>query len=491
MPLYLPTVPGYDPLPIPEYDPPPVPITLPSRPGPVDFFPPQARDPWGNLIPPPVRPAPVPVPFPDPIYDSPPPSPMPGPYPPPGPYPGYPSPPQLPGPVPGPGVTPPPSSSADPFFDVPGFDPTKLRDLNYSSPKYSPAVRIFAQALGSMGLPPTSESLQRIVDYARSRGFPNARVTGNDTIDFGDGYGPIDVITDVGGPGAGWWFNNQPGSGGGSAPPTSTPSSPHGSLSGLGSGGGTGGPFSYPPFTPPEFNVPPFEAPAPFDYPDWTPGAPFDYPEWTPSEPFSYPSFVAPSIDTFTADPGYQFRLAEGLRALQHAAAAKGILRTGGTLKGLMDYGQNLASEEFQNVVNRQFRDWLAGRTAAAEDYDRNLANRRTDWETGYESAKDIYDRNLANRRTDWLTGYNRAADIYDRNWQNQLTDYMADYNRAADKFNRALTTYGTNFNTASFGAGFNRDTRNQNFNNLLQLYDLSTRNLPRYTPMTPPLGML
>jgi hypothetical protein len=36
-------------------------------------------------------------------------------------------------------------------------------------------------------------------------------VTGDDTIDYGDGYGPIDVITSVGTPGAGWAFQNTTG----------------------------------------------------------------------------------------------------------------------------------------------------------------------------------------------------------------------------------------------------------------------------------------
>jgi hypothetical protein len=55
----------------------------------------------------------------------------------------------------------------------------------------------------------------------------------------------------------------------------------------------------------------------------------------------------------FQQDPGYQFRLAEGAKALQRSAAAKGGLFSGGTLKDLTNYNQNFASNEFQNSYNR------------------------------------------------------------------------------------------------------------------------------------------
>ena len=55
----------------------------------------------------------------------------------------------------------------------------------------------------------------------------------------------------------------------------------------------------------------------------------------------------------FQADPGYGFRLSEGLKALDRSAAARGGLLSGATLKGAQRYGQGLASEEYQNAFNR------------------------------------------------------------------------------------------------------------------------------------------
>lgn len=52
-------------------------------------------------------------------------------------------------------------------------------------------------------------------------------------------------------------------------------------------------------------------------------------------------------------DPGYQFRMAEGQKALERSAAARGGLNSGGTMKALGRYSQGLASDEFQNAWNR------------------------------------------------------------------------------------------------------------------------------------------
>lgn len=48
---------------------------------------------------------------------------------------------------------------------------------------------------------------------------------------------------------------------------------------------------------------------------------------------------------------GYQFRLGEGLGAITGSAAARGLLNSGGTLKGLTRYGQDFASNEFGNYM--------------------------------------------------------------------------------------------------------------------------------------------
>jgi hypothetical protein len=59
------------------------------------------------------------------------------------------------------------------------------------------------------------------------------------------------------------------------------------------------------------------------------------------------------SMEQFTADPGYGFRLSEGQKALERSAAARGGLISGGALKAAQRYGQEMGSQEYTNAFNR------------------------------------------------------------------------------------------------------------------------------------------
>lgn len=70
------------------------------------------------------------------------------------------------------------------------------------------------------------------------------------------------------------------------------------------------------------------------------------------------------SMDKFQKDPGYDFRMQEGQKALERSASARGGLMSGGTLKALSRYGQDYASNEYNNAYNRfnQDRDQRYGK---------------------------------------------------------------------------------------------------------------------------------
>jgi hypothetical protein len=59
------------------------------------------------------------------------------------------------------------------------------------------------------------------------------------------------------------------------------------------------------------------------------------------------------SLQDFEADPGYAFRMSEGLKSLDRQAAARGGLISGGALKAAQMYGQDLGSQEYMNAFNR------------------------------------------------------------------------------------------------------------------------------------------
>jgi hypothetical protein len=78
------------------------------------------------------------------------------------------------------------------------------------------------------------------------------------------------------------------------------------------------------------------------------------------------PDAAATAMGNFQTSPGYQFQLQQGLRSVDAGAAAKGMLRSGATIKGEETYGQGLADQDFSNYYNRLMGISTLGETAAA-----------------------------------------------------------------------------------------------------------------------------
>jgi hypothetical protein len=66
----------------------------------------------------------------------------------------------------------------------------------------------------------------------------------------------------------------------------------------------------------------------------------------------------------FQASPDYQFRMNAGLEGVTQNRAVSGLLNSGSALRGLNDYAQNTASNEFGNWWNRQSGLAGVGQTA-------------------------------------------------------------------------------------------------------------------------------
>lgn len=79
-------------------------------------------------------------------------------------------------------------------------------------------------------------------------------------------------------------------------------------------------------------------------------------------------------LGDFTKDPGYQFTLGEGLKAISARKAAQGGLLTGGTDKARANYATGLASQTYNDFYNR-----------SANSYQMNQGN----YFTGLNSAFD------------------------------------------------------------------------------------------------------
>lgn len=60
----------------------------------------------------------------------------------------------------------------------------------------------------------------------------------------------------------------------------------------------------------------------------------------------------APDPSAFTTSPGYDFRVQQGIRGIDRGAAARGLLHSGAAVKAEENFGQGLASQEFNNFSN-------------------------------------------------------------------------------------------------------------------------------------------
>lgn len=57
------------------------------------------------------------------------------------------------------------------------------------------------------------------------------------------------------------------------------------------------------------------------------------------------------ALADFQTTPGYQFRMDEGMKALDRSAASRGLLRSGAQQKAINTFGQGIASEEYNNYM--------------------------------------------------------------------------------------------------------------------------------------------
>ena len=85
-------------------------------------------------------------------------------------------------------------------------------------------------------------------------------------------------------------------------------------------------------------------------------------------------------FDQFRNSTGYQFRLGEGMRALNSGFAGSGMLQSGAAAKSALSLGQNMASQEFNNYLgalgNQQAMGLSAG--SALAGVGQNYANSLT-----------------------------------------------------------------------------------------------------------------
>lgn len=87
-------------------------------------------------------------------------------------------------------------------------------------------------------------------------------------------------------------------------------------------------------------------------------------PQYAPGD-YITPDIGAQMSNYLRSTPGYQFRMDEGVNALNRAAAAKGMLYSGAQQKALTGYGQGLADQTYNALLDRISNLSTGGQNAA------------------------------------------------------------------------------------------------------------------------------
>lgn len=165
------------------------------------------------------------------------------------------------------------------------------------------------------------------------------------------------------------------------------------------------------------------------------------------SDPTMAPDYFTRSfgLADFQQDPGYQFRMNQGTEAIQNSAAARGGLFSGNTGRALAEYGQNFASNEYQNAYNRYNNDRSTnfnrfaslaglGQTATRDvaQMGMNSAQNQANYGMQGANARAAGQMGQANA---WVGGINGAANAYQQyNMMNQGGGWGGGYGGTNDR---------------------------------------------------------
>lgn len=246
---------------------------------------------------------------------------------------------------------------------------------------------------------------------------------------------------------------------------------------------------------------------APVQAGDYRFGAdPYTYRPGQALDPNQFQAFNAPTLDpnqfqfkapSLTDDPGYQFRLRQGVNALDASAAARGSLSSGAAQKALVGYGQDLGSQEYGAAYGRALgenqmgygralqqnqdiygRGWAAdqanygraltanmtqderARAAAAQNYQQQFganqfnfnaamaaqqnAGNLTQQQFGrdYQAASDYYNRLFQQQQTGFTQGLAANELAYNRDWGAHQFTYQRDQFANQQGYDRDLQAY-------------------------------------------------
>lgn len=169
----------------------------------------------------------------------------------------------------------------------------------------------------------------------------------------------------------------------------------------------------------------------------------------------AYPGgpFVAPTAADALNAPGVQAQLQLGDTALQNSAAARGSVLTGGTAKALDTYGQQLASESYQNVYNNALNSYNmnlnAYTTNQTNQYNKLAGMAGAGQATAANTAQQGQAAANATSNIDLTTGAQQGTDL-----QNAGTATASGYIGSANAINSGITGATNNLSNLALLSG-------------------------------------
>ena len=139
-------------------------------------------------------------------------------------------------------------------------------------------------------------------------------------------------------------------------------------------------------------------------------------------------------------DPGYAFRLGEGMKALERVQAARGNMLSGGAIKAGQRYAQDFASGEYGNAYNRLANIAGLGQTVGGQLGTAAQQFGQTAGETMSQSANALAAGRIG-RTSGYMGGIGGAVGAY-QNYQNQQQQNQL-FGRFIDIYGRAVGAGG------------------------------------------------
>lgn len=133
--------------------------------------------------------------------------------------------------------------------------------------------------------------------------------------------------------------------------------------------------------------------------------------------------FQAPTMDEALNDPGYQFALQQGQNAIMSNAAARGLAKTGGTLKNLVDYGQQAATQQYGKVYDRAAGQYAQNYQMGRDAWQLNAQERAARNEWNYRGGSDAFNAKFRGREMQFEDLYRRWRDKANIEAQMALAD--------------------------------------------------------------------